>query len=95
VIQLHTEFIGSLVVPAVVTVELGFRGRLVGFGVFQALVDGGHGGLDALEAFFDKVKTFADSIKALVDSFLEVINALISQVEAFIKVLVELIEVFG
>ncbi len=94
-IQLHTEFIGSLVMPAVVTVELGFRGRLVGLGVFQALVDGGHGGLDALEAFFDKVKTFADSIKALVDSFLEVINTLISQVEAFIKILVELIKVFG
>ena len=47
-IQLKTEFVSGLVVPAVVAVELGLYGCLFDLSIFQTFVDGIDGGLDTI-----------------------------------------------
>jgi len=85
VIQPQAEFTGSLVVPAVVPVELRLHGRLVGLGVFQALVDGVHGGLDAFQAFFDEIEALIHGVETFVHRSEPAVNRVKTPVEILVQ----------
>ena len=85
-IQPQAEFTGSLVVPAVMTVELRLHGRLVGLGMFQALVDGIHGGLDALQVLFHHVEALIHGVETLIHGREPAVN----RVKAPVEILVQL-----
>ncbi|MCA1672795.1 MAG: hypothetical protein LC799_11520, partial [Actinobacteria bacterium] len=84
-IQLQAQFVGRLVVPAVVTVELGFHRCVFSLNGFQALVDGGHGGLDALQAFFHQVEVVIHGVEAFVQGSEPAINRLKAPVEILVQ----------
>ena len=85
-IQPQAKFTGSLVVPAVMAVKLRLHGRLVGLDVFQALVDGVHGGFNALEALFNQVEAGIHGVETFVHGSEPAVN----RVKAPVEILVQL-----